>query len=196
MKFLARDAETGHIGTFQTTFVVPNLDRETARVPISSVVLSSQRVPLGDALFSLQKNDVQAANPLVFDGQKLIPSVTRVFSRSRNLYVFLQAYERGATTIEPLLAFVALYRGDVKALETPPLPVTDGLDPRSKAVPMKFNISLDALSPAATTCSRSSTRRGRSRSARAGRRRAIVQAASVVLRFEDQVEYLIDDATG
>jgi VWFA-related protein len=147
MKFLARDAETGHIGTFQTTFVVPNLDRETARVPISSVVLSSQRVPLGDALFSLQKNDVQAANPLVFDGQKLIPSVTRVFSRSRSLYVFLQAYERGATTIEPLLAFVALYRGDVKALETPPLAVTDGLDPRSKAVPVKFNIPLDALSP-------------------------------------------------
>jgi VWFA-related protein len=147
MKFLACDAETGHIGTFQTTFVVPNLDRETTRVPISSVVLSSQRVPLGDALFSLQKNDVQAANPLVFDGQKLIPSVTRVFSKSRNLYVFLQAYERGATTIEPLLAFVALYRGEVKALETPPLPVTDGLDPHSKAVPLKFNIPLDALSP-------------------------------------------------
>jgi VWFA-related protein len=147
MKFLARDAETGHVGTFQTTFVVPNLDRETARVPISSVVLSSQRVPLGDALFSLQKNDVQAANPLVFDGQKLIPSVTRVFSRTRSLYVFLQAYERGATTIEPLLAFVALYRGDVKALETPPLPVTDGLDPRSKAVTVKFSIPLDALSP-------------------------------------------------
>jgi hypothetical protein len=147
LKFLARDAETGHVGTFQTTFVVPNLDRETARVPISSVVLSSQRVPLGDALFNLQKSDAQAANPLVFDGQKLIPSVTRVFSKSRNLYVFLQAYERGATTTEPLVAFVTIYRGDAKAWETPPLPVTDGLDPRSKAVPVKFNIPLDGLSP-------------------------------------------------
>ena len=44
-----------------------------------------------------QKTAADAVNPLVFDGQKLIPSVTRVFSRSRDLYVFLQAYERGAT---------------------------------------------------------------------------------------------------
>jgi VWFA-related protein len=146
MKFLARDAETGHVGTFQTTFVVPNLDRENVRVPISSVVLSTQRVSLGDALFSLQKSDVQAANPLVFDGQKLIPSVTRVFSKSRSLYVFLQAYERGATTTEPLVAFVTLYRGDIKALETPPLAVTEGLELRSKAVSLKFNIPLDSLS--------------------------------------------------
>ena len=40
--------------------------------------------------------------PLVFDGQKLIPSVTRVFSKSRDLFVFLQAYQRGATTTQPL----------------------------------------------------------------------------------------------
>jgi VWFA-related protein len=147
LKFLARDAETGQVGTYQTTFVVPNLDREDKRVPISSVVLSSQRVPLADALFSLQKNNVQAANPLVSDGQKLIPNVTRVFSRTRSLYVFLQAYERGATSTEPLVAFVTFYRGETKALETPPLPVTDGLEPRSKAVPVRFSIPLESLTP-------------------------------------------------
>ena len=65
-------------------------------MPISSVVLSSQRVALADALYTVkQKLDVDASNPLVVDGQKLIPSVTRVFSRSRDLFVFLQAYERG-----------------------------------------------------------------------------------------------------
>jgi hypothetical protein len=53
------------------------------------VVLSSQRAPFGDAICTVHKSDVQAANPLVFDGQKLIPSVTRVFSKSRDLYVFL-----------------------------------------------------------------------------------------------------------
>jgi hypothetical protein len=71
-----------------------------------------------------------------------MPSVTRVFSKSRDLYVFLQAYERGATTIEPLVAFVAFYRGDVKAFESAPLAVTDGLDPKSKAVPLRFSVSL------------------------------------------------------
>ena len=39
IKFLARDDETGRIGTFQTTFVIPNLNKEEKRVPISSVVL-------------------------------------------------------------------------------------------------------------------------------------------------------------
>jgi hypothetical protein len=50
IKFLARDAETGRIGTFQTAFVIPNLNKEEKRIPISSVVLSSQRVDLRDAL--------------------------------------------------------------------------------------------------------------------------------------------------
>ncbi|PYR26110.1 MAG: VWA domain-containing protein, partial [Acidobacteria bacterium] len=89
IKMLARDAETGRIGTYQTSFSVPNLNRETQRVPISTVILSSQRVPLGDAIYSVkQKADAEAANPLVYGGQKLIPSVTRVFSRGRDLYVF------------------------------------------------------------------------------------------------------------
>ena len=94
IKFLARDAETGRIGTYQAAFTVPNLMREEKRMPISSVVLSSQRVPLGDALYTVQqKLAAEAVNPLVYDGQKLIPSVTRVFSKSRDLYVFLQAYQ-------------------------------------------------------------------------------------------------------
>ena len=48
IKFLARDAEAGRIGTYQTSFTVPNLNREERELPISTVVLSSQRVPLGD----------------------------------------------------------------------------------------------------------------------------------------------------
>jgi len=51
IKFLARDDETGRIGTFQTTFVIPNLNKELKRVPISAVVLSSQRVDLRDAIY-------------------------------------------------------------------------------------------------------------------------------------------------
>ena len=141
IKLLARDSETGRIGTFQAAFTIPNLNREEKRIPISSVVLGSQRVPFGEAIYNVQKTDSDKnvnANPLVYDGQKLIPSVTRVFSKSRDMYVFLQAYERGATTTQPLVAFVTFYRGEAKVLETAPLPVTDGLDPRSKAVPLRF----------------------------------------------------------
>jgi len=153
IKILARDAETGRIGTYQAGFAVPNLNREAQRVPISTVVLGSQRVPLGDAIYSVkQKTDAEAANPLVHAGQKLIPSVTRVFSRSRDLYVFAQAYQRGQTTTQPLVAFVSFYRGDVKAFETAPLAVTDGLDPKTKAVPLRFSVPLEGLVPGRYDC--------------------------------------------
>ena len=121
IKFLARDDETGRIGTYQTTFVIPNLNKEEKRIPISTVVLSSQRVPFSEALLNVQKTDAQKntnADPLVFEGQRLFPSVTRVFSKQRDMYVFMQAYERGATATQPLVAFVTFYKGDVKALET------------------------------------------------------------------------------
>ena len=67
IKFLARDDETGRIGTYQSTFVIPNLNKEEKRIPISSVVLSSQRIDLKDALYNAikAKDQEEAANPLV-----------------------------------------------------------------------------------------------------------------------------------
>jgi hypothetical protein len=97
IKFLAPDDETGRIGTYQTNFDIPNLNKEEKRVPISSVVLSSQRVYLQDALYDAEKKKEKeketAVNPFVQDGKKLVPSVTRVFSTSREMYVYLQVYK-------------------------------------------------------------------------------------------------------
>jgi VWFA-related protein len=155
IKFLARDSETGRIGTFQANFVVPNLLKEEKRIPISTVILSSQRQPVGEAIYNVQRTDAEknvAADPLVFEGQRLIPSVTRVFSKQRDMYVFLQAYERGATTTQPLVAFVTFYKDDVKALETAPLPVMDGLEQRSKAVPLRFSVPLGELATGRYEC--------------------------------------------
>ncbi len=152
IKFLARDAETGRIGTFQSAFVIPNLNREEKRIPISSVVLSSQRVPLGGALYTVKKDAALSADPLVFDGQKLIPSVTRVFSKGRDLYVFLQAYQRNEPAMQPLVAFVSFYRGDVKVFETAPLAVTTGLDAKTKAIPLRFSLPLADLPPGRYDC--------------------------------------------
>ncbi len=152
IKVLARDDETGRIGTYQAKFVIPNLNKEQKRIPISSVVLSSQRVDLKDALYTAGKDKEQAANPLVQDGQKLIPSVTRVFSRSRDMYVYLQAYEPGAAEVKPLVAFVTFYRGRVKAFETPPVPVADATASRLKTVPLRFNLGLEKLPAGRYTC--------------------------------------------
>jgi hypothetical protein len=154
LKFLARDAETGRIGTYETLFVIPNLNKEEKRVAISSVVLSSQRVDMRDALFNAAKDKGQseAVNPLIQEGQKLIPSVTRVFSKSRDMYIYLQAYEQGADNIQPLVAFVSFYLGQTKAFETPPLAVTEGLNNRLKTVPLKFSVSLAKFQPGEYNC--------------------------------------------
>jgi VWFA-related protein len=154
IKLLARDDETGRIGTYEKKFVVPNLNKEEQRVPISSVVLSSQRIDMRDALYnaSKDKDKSELTNPLVIDGQKLIPSVTRVFNTSRDMYIYLQAYERGATAQQPLVAFVTFYKGQVKAFETPPLAVTEGMNEKSKAVPLRFSVSLAKLPPGEYNC--------------------------------------------
>ena len=55
IKVLARDAETGRIGTYQAAFTVPNLNREAARVPISSVVLAASACRSASAIYSVKK---------------------------------------------------------------------------------------------------------------------------------------------
>jgi VWFA-related protein len=154
IKFLARDDETGRIGTYQTAFVIPNLNKEEKRIPISSVVLSSQHVALNEALYNaLKKKDrEETANPLVENGQKLVPSVTRVFSQSREMYVYLQAYEPGTASFQPLVAFVGFYSGPSKAFETPPLEVTEGANARLRTTPLSFRIPLAALPPGRYDC--------------------------------------------
>jgi VWFA-related protein len=154
MKFLARDDETGRIGTYQTTFVIPNLNKEEKRIPISSVVLSSQQVELRDALYNAfkDKDKAETVNPLVQDGKKMIPSVTRVFSKSRAMYVYLQAYEPDAADIQPLIAFVSFYRAQTKVFETEPMLAKDGLKVRLKTVPLSFSIVTKQLSPGEYDC--------------------------------------------
>ncbi len=152
VKLLARDTETGRIGTYETAFEIPNLNKEEKRIPISSVVLSSQRVDLKDALFNAAKDKAETTNPLVQGGQKLIPSVTRVFRGNQDLYIYLQAYEPTAAAIEPLVAFVSFYRGQTKAFETAPLPATEGVNNRLKTIPLQFSLPLNKLPPGEYVC--------------------------------------------
>lgn len=160
VKFLARDDETGRIGTFQARFVIPNLnklaqDPAARRLPISSVVLGSQRVEQRDALYDAEKNKDKvknaAANPLVQGSTKLIPSVTRVFYTNRQLYVFLQAYQ-GATTSSPLVAAVNFYRDGKQVYSAPPIAVKADPGSRLGVVPINLQLAVDQLTPGEYSC--------------------------------------------
>ncbi len=154
IKFLARDAETGRIGTYQTAFMIPNLNKEEKRIPISSVVLSSQRVDLKDALYNAvkRKERIEAANPLVQDGQKLIPSVTRVFSKVREMYIYLQAYDQMSSSTQPFVAFVSLYSNQKKVFEGQPVEVKSSSTDHLRTTPIQFNIPLADLVPGKYDC--------------------------------------------
>ena len=75
-----------------------------------------------------------------------------VFSKGRNLFVYLQAYEQGAETARPLLAFVTLFNGYTKSLETPPLKIAASLPNRLKTMPIRFDIPLAAVPPGEYNC--------------------------------------------
>jgi hypothetical protein len=154
-KFLVRDGITGRIGTYQTSVVIPNLNREDKTLPISSVVLSAELISLDDVLSnSSQPRSVStdSEDPLTIEGKKLIPSTTRTFSKTRDLIVFFQAYEPNATATEPLTAFVTLYRGQTKVFETTPLTVKDDLGRRLRTLLVTLRVPLATLQVGAYDC--------------------------------------------
>jgi len=153
LKFLTRENETGKMGTFETKFTVPDLTKDVGMLPISAVVLSNQREKLDNAIGSVGFNRrLFSFNPLVRGGEKLVPSVTRVFRKDQEMYVFLEAYEPNAETTQPLVATLGLYRGRVKAFETEPVRITEGLHPLTKAVPIRFSFPLEKLEPGRYIC--------------------------------------------
>ena len=177
IKVLARDDATGKIGTFQATFEIPNLNKVTKQVPISSVVLSRGRQALSSALYNAVKGKElakdNAADPLVQNDERLEPSVTRVFSRGGKLYVFLQAYEApllaepsgsaaataavpagqaAAPAAEPLIAYVSFYKGQNKVYETQPEEVQPIPNTRLDVTPIGFTVDLAGLQPGKYNC--------------------------------------------
>ncbi len=161
IKFLARDDETGRIGTYQSTFVIPNLNKEEKRVPLSAVVLSSQRVDLKDAISDAEKAKDRAkesaVDPLVQDGKRLIPSVTRVFGTGHQIFVYFQAYKQSAragtapaggqkaVSAQPLFAFVSLYQGGKRVFETEPKSILPNAASELGTMSLNFGLGVDQL---------------------------------------------------
>ena len=94
MKFVARENESGKIGTFEEDLVVPAAP--AGKMMLSSVLLSSQLVNVTKTTEVQVKGQGTraklAASPLEMNGQAIVPSVTRFFTPGQTLYVFFQAY--------------------------------------------------------------------------------------------------------
>src|SRR5712692_9828592 len=84
LKFVIRENQTGRMGSFETDVQIPDLRKTPLKM--SSVVLSSQRVPA-----SAKKSS--GPHPLVQDQTELVPNITHVFSQDQHLYLQYEVYD-------------------------------------------------------------------------------------------------------
>jgi VWFA-related protein len=155
-KFLARENETGKMGTYESKFTIPDLAPDQAALKTSSVIWSNQRQALNDSLASADnKKKLVESDPLVQDGRKLIPSITHVFRKDQNLYVYLEVYDPGVTTAQPMpsvAATLTFYRGKTKSFESQPVRMDAFALKRAQTLPIEFQAPLAQLAPGRYTC--------------------------------------------
>jgi hypothetical protein len=155
-KFLARENETGKMGTYETKFTIPDLTGDKIRLKTSSVVWSNQRQPLSDVLASAEsKKKLIDSNPLVQDGQKTVPSITHVFRKDQNIYVYLEVYDPAinAELQRPsVAATLTFYRGRTKSFESQPVRLNTFADKRAQTLPIRFQAALAQLQTGRYTC--------------------------------------------
>ena len=109
VKVVVRENVHGRIGSFEAPVVVPDLSR--APVKVSPVLMSTQLLA-----------DVRGGgdNPLVRDGEQLLPNLTRVAGRDQRLYFYYEVYDPAREgSVTDLRTSIAFYRGAIKVFETP-----------------------------------------------------------------------------
>jgi len=95
LKVVARENASGKIGTFEQNLNLPATDQ--AALSLSSVVLSNQLRDQTTDNRSRRRPQSGDTNPLEAGSHTILPSVTRVFRTSQDLYVYLESYHPKAT---------------------------------------------------------------------------------------------------
>jgi VWFA-related protein len=158
VKFVVRENQTGNMGSFEADITVPDLKK--SRLKLSSVVLASQKAP---------NQAKRVENPLVRDGQELVPNVPHVFRQDQHLYFMYEVYdpasdsatapqaaapglERRETGPVRVLTSIEFLLGGAKVYETP-LIEADAINvPERKAVAFDFDVPLTGLKPGTYIC--------------------------------------------
>ncbi len=121
LKFLARENESGRIGTFEDKLSVP--PPQPDRLQLSSVLLSSQVEGVQKTAQvktqALGADAKMKSSPLEVGGERIIPSVTRVFTEQQTLYVFFQAYLPQKADANSLRAGLVFFRNGRRLSDTP-----------------------------------------------------------------------------
>jgi VWFA-related protein len=175
LKFIVRENQTGHMGSFETDVQVPDLRKVPLRM--SSVVLSSLRAPVTNA------PKKKGTNPLIQDQTQLVPNVTHVFTRDQHLYLQYEIYDAAkgkvavaapvAAAVTPgsqpapaapapsaketresihVLTSIEFLQGNVKVYESKQVAATEVTAPDRKAVVFQIDLPLQSLKPGLYVC--------------------------------------------
>ncbi len=164
LKFVVRENQTGRLGSFEADISIPDLRKAPLR--LSSVLIGNQLAP------AKSKND-----PLVHDGQELVPSLSHVFTANQKLYFYYEVYEPARAKAAPpsaappggapggpsapsgneknavhLLTSISFFNGKVKTYETPLVEARELNTPQRKAAVFQFEVPLEKLRPGFYTC--------------------------------------------
>jgi VWFA-related protein len=169
LKFVVRENQTGRLGSFETDVQIPDLRKAPLRM--SSVVLSSQRVPA-----NVKKSGLR---PLVRDQTELVPNITHVFTQDQHLYLQYEIYDAakgkapaatpvaangppGAPTNQApqeasrdsvrVLTSVEFLQSNVKVYESKSIAATEVSAPDRKAVIFQIDLPLQSLKPGFYVC--------------------------------------------
>ena len=158
LKFVVRENQTGAMGSFETDLQVPDLKKSPLK--LSSIVLSSQRVP---------NTAKKTVSPLVRDGVEWIPNVPHVFRPDQHLYFLYEVYDpaKQKGTPEPasspgltrresgpvrVLTNIEFLSAGVKVYETPLVEAKAINTPDRGAVAFQFDVPLMQLKPGTYVC--------------------------------------------
>jgi VWFA-related protein len=147
LKFVARENETGRLGMFEEDLELPAMQGD--KLQMSSILLSSQLEAVRDGLEVKKRSlgtEARLKNmPTEVSGERLIPSVTRVFTTSQNLYVLFQAYSPPTVDISRLRAGLVLFRNGQWSSETPLVEPAE-IDAQRHTASFRLSVPLTKLS--------------------------------------------------
>jgi hypothetical protein len=170
LKFVVRENQTGRMGSFETDVHIPDLRKSPLKM--SSVVLSSQRVP--------SNGKKATGNPLVRDQMELVPNITHVFTLDQHLYLQYEVYDaakgknvphsvaapavgQGEAVKSPVpakpsgnsirvLTSIEFLQGATKVYESKPVIANEITAPDRKAVIFQIDVPLQSLKPGIYLC--------------------------------------------
>jgi hypothetical protein len=149
LRFVARENGEGKVGTYEAKFEVPDVATEKT-LRVSSVILSNQRDPVASQVAGVKNSKkLVETNPLIADGKKLVPNVTKVFRVNQSLLVYVEVYDPNIPDFMPenfrragVSASLALYKDDKKVFESPAVRANRLSESRPGTLPVWLQMSM------------------------------------------------------